>query len=126
MNLEDIEKLLEAITPGPWEGCYHLRNKTNDEACGCGYRGSIWGGDQSGVICEMGSTVIKDEEGLEPPRYERTQELANAKFISVSRELMPKLLAIAKAAKMVAIIAERERWEAIEILKDIFKEVNIE
>lgn len=98
--LEEIEKLCKEATPGPWPLCYHLQSFGNDKKCPCGYRGSIWGHDDH-VICEMGSTVIKDEEGLEPPRYSREQELINAKFIAASRELMPKFLEIAKAATEV-------------------------
>lgn len=99
MKLEEIEQLIDAATPGPWKLCFHLQSKENDEKCRCGYRGSIWGGDKEAVVCEMGSTVIKGEEGLEPPGYGREQELINARFIAASRTLMRKFAAVAEAAK---------------------------
>lgn len=99
MKLEEIEKLCAEATRGPWKLCYHLESHEHDSSCRCGYRGGIWGGDGDHMVCEMGSTIIKGEEGLEPPRYDRATELKNAEFIAASRELMPKLLAVAKEAK---------------------------
>lgn len=98
MNLLEIEKLCNEASAGPWNRCYHLQSEDHDRLCGCNYRGSIWGGDKNHVVCEMGSTITKGEEGLEPARYNRRQELINAKFIEMSREHMPKLIELAKAA----------------------------
>ncbi len=99
MKIEEIEALCEAASSSPWGLCLHLRDKTVDKTCGCGYRGGIWGAEGEFMVCEMGSTEIKGQEGLEPPRYRREQEIANAEFIAASRTLMPKLLEVAKAAK---------------------------
>ncbi len=54
------------------------------------------------MVCEMGSTEIKGQEGLEPPRYRREQEIANAEFIAASRTLMPKLLKAVRALEFYA------------------------
>jgi len=99
MKIEEMKEITESATDGHWNPCYHLRSKENDESCSCGARGHIWGGDKEFVICEMGSTVIAGQEGLEPPRYSREQELKNAKFIAMARNKMDKLLAVAEAAK---------------------------
>ncbi len=99
MKLEEMRAITAAATEGPWDPCYHLRSKANDESCNCGTRGHIWGGDKEFVVCEMGSTIIEGQEGLEPPRYSREQELKNAAFIFLASNKMDKLLAVAKAAK---------------------------
>jgi len=75
-------------TPGPWHLCRHLQSLEADAACPCGYRGGIFGGDEAGMVCEMGSTVIPGEEGLEAPRYPRPVELANARLIAAAPELL--------------------------------------
>lgn len=74
-------------TPGPWHLCTHLQSAEKDAACPCGYRGGIWGSDQEHLICEMGSTVTIGQEGLEPARYPRPTELANARLIVAAPEL---------------------------------------
>lgn len=98
MKLDEIEKLCDETSSGPWHLCFHLASKENDSSCPCEYRGGIWGEDQEHMVCEMGSTIHLGEEGLEPERYDRAQELKNAKFISASRTLMPKLIEIVKLA----------------------------
>lgn len=40
------------------------------------------------MICEMGSTTIEGQEGLEPERYPRDVELANATLIASAPELL--------------------------------------
>lgn len=79
-----------AHTKGPWVLCAHL---IDGDKCPCGYRGSIWGPDEQHVICEMGSTVIAGEEGLEAPRYPRAVELANAALIAAAPALYEALQA---------------------------------
>jgi hypothetical protein len=78
-------------TPGPWHRCFHLESAENDASCSCGYRGGIWGPDEEHTICEMGSTLIKGEEGLCPPRYPRDVELANGRLIAAAPDLLEAL-----------------------------------
>lgn len=60
-----------------------------------------------------------DDSSLEIPD-------ADAKFIAASRTLMPKLLDVARAAKMVCLISKREQWEAIEQLNKMLEELEKE
>jgi hypothetical protein len=72
-------------TPGPWHLCAHLEDH---DKCSCGYRGGIWGSDREHIICEMGSVATLDQEGLEPPRYPREVEFANARLIAAAPTLL--------------------------------------
>jgi hypothetical protein len=85
------EEALPLHTPGPWGLCHHLESAENDAACPCGYRGGIWGPDGERTICEMGSTLVPGEEGLEAPRYPRPVELANARLIAAAPDLAEAL-----------------------------------
>lgn len=89
------------FTKGPWKLCYHLESEENDKSCPCGYRGGIWGGDEVAVVCEMGSTEIKEELSL--PRYDRKQELANAQLISAAPELLEALQKVYRLAKQIGL-----------------------
>lgn len=80
------------FTLGPWELCYHLKSIEHDKSCHCGYRGGIGNGDY--MICEMGSTQIQGEEGLELPRFDRETEIANAHLIAAAPELYGMLSAV--------------------------------
>jgi hypothetical protein len=77
-------------TEGPWELCYHLESEANDKACGCGFRGNITAEGEF-AICEMGSTVVKGEEGLELRRFPRPVELANARLMAAAPALYEAL-----------------------------------
>lgn len=88
-------------TPGPWLLCRHLQSAQTDAACPCGYRGGIWGPDGDCIICEMGSEVTSGQEGLEPPRFPRDVELANARLIASAPLLLAALedmIELARAA----------------------------
>ena len=89
-------KQLIKHTAGPWQLCSHLKNL---DKCPCGYRGGIYGGDGKGMICEMGSTSIVGEEGLEMPRYGRYQEFANANLIAAAPDLYEALETWLQAAQ---------------------------
>lgn len=78
-------------TSGPWHLCQHLMD--NDK-CSCGYRGGIWGSDGEHMVCEMGSTAILGQEGLEAPRYTRDVEIANARLIAAAPDLLEALLMV--------------------------------
>jgi len=73
MKLEDIQKLCDEATPGPW---------TYDEVI------------NPSITYERKDAVI--HEISDPGNY---IYLEDAKFIAASRELLPKLLAVVKAAK---------------------------
>lgn len=83
MKLEEIEKLCNAASPGPWEYVYSIF---------AGY--SILAGE-GGRIATMDSVVAY-----------RDNTKINGEFIVASRELIPKLLAVAKAAKDVSKFGE--------------------
>lgn len=87
-------------SPSPWGLCHHLQSEEKDKSCNCGYRGGIFGPDGEHMICEIGSTVIKGEEGLETPRYPRSIELANAKLIAAAPELLEALIEVINWANL--------------------------
>lgn len=101
MNLEEIEKLCEEATKGPW-----TVNKTRK------------------IIAseiDNGHTIAN----LYQSDFVIWQAEINAKFIAASRTLMPKLLAVAKAAKPVMIISnkEHEAWKTLRLaLEELEKE----
>ena len=74
--------MTQTHTKGPLLLCTHLQSVEKDRACGCGFRGVIGSGDFA--ICEMGSTQIAGEEGLELPRVPRQEEIANAHLIAAA------------------------------------------
>jgi hypothetical protein len=78
VRLSDIAKLCEEATPGPW------RYLPDTEAV----YASIQGPTLSDTVCSW--------------RYDTYgKEKADASFIAASRTLLPKLLAVAEAAKAV-------------------------
>ena len=82
MKLDEIEKLIEAASPGPWE-----------------YIGRDGGALNCVDVWRSGRVTV-----------ERTQsdpvDRANAAFIAASRTLMPKLLKVAAAAKLWLSVAD--------------------
>lgn len=85
MKLEDIEKMCERATPAPWTTC----KPDSDDL--------ITGKDDfsvAGCCCCGGFDRVED-----------------AAFVAASRELVPKLLAVAKAAERFARYA---RYHVIE------------
>lgn len=93
----------EGTTPGPWNLCAHLAND-HENGCTCGYRGVIYAADTEYAICQPGHDVTPGEEGLEPPRRPRAEEVANARFIAAARQLVPEA-----AARIEALEAEVAR-----------------
>lgn len=106
-------------TPGPWHLCRHLQSIEKDRECPCGYRGGIWGSDEEHIVCEMGSTEIKGEEGLCPPRYPREVELANARLIAAAPDLLAAVTQFLKAHddEYDGEGMSFEMWEALEKLR---------
>lgn len=108
-------------TPGPWRLCHHLMSAENDASCPCGYRGGIWGSDHEHMVCEMGSTAIAGQEGMEPPRYERAVELANARLIAAAPDLLAALKAVADDAVVFARGERAVSPEAFALLEAAIK-----
>lgn len=75
------------FTPGPWHLCAHLKNIDKEIDCKCGYRGVIYGPEPEGyAICQPGHES-HGWDGLEPPRYDRMTEIANAHLIAAAPDL---------------------------------------
>lgn len=96
-TLDNIEALADQITPGPWQLCAHLAYP-NENGCECGYRGVVFGRDDY-AICQPGHEVNPDEEGLEPPRLPRDEEIANMRAVSLVPELIRELIDNRKTIK---------------------------
>lgn len=99
MTAAELEKLLAETTPEPWQLCAHLR-MPNENGCPCGYRGVLYGRDDY-AICQPGHEVIPGEEGLEPPRLPRAEEIANMRLIAMSPTLARKGIAAEKLADVL-------------------------
>ena len=77
MKLEEIKKLCDEATPGPW-----VRHETYSDVWFLGEK--IMGNNKTIVYQNDGHNAGKEED---------------IKFIAASRTLIPKLLAVAEAAK---------------------------
>lgn len=124
--LAEVEARCAAATEGPWVECRHLESVEADAACGCGYRGGIFGleFDPSYMVCEMGSTLIPGEEGLEAPRYPRPLEIANARFIAHARTDVPKLLAEIRRLKAQLASAGKDGIAAGILIGAVAREIS--
>lgn len=98
VDLERLAKLADEATPGEWKRCHHLMGPEQDASCPCGYRGGIWSEDKDCIILEMGGPKTPGEEGLDPPRLPRAEELANAAFIAAANPATIKTLLARVAA----------------------------
>lgn len=114
-------------TNGPWELCHHLKSAESDRSCPCGYRGSIWGSDGNHVVCEMGVYAIPGEEGMQPDRYDRATEIANAQLIVKAPDMATLLRGLADVNMQTRDDGQKLRelaeWriDAIRLLKEIEK-----
>lgn len=80
MKLEEIKKLIDAATPGPWLAHYETG------------------------LNPMVITLIEASGGQNfGERICGSDKFTNMEFIAASRTLMPKLLAVAEAAAEIAI-----------------------
>ena len=96
-----IRAQMEALaghTMGPWHLCAHLAND-DENGCSCGYRGVIYGPQREGyAVCQPGHEPAPEgQEGTEPPRYERSQEVRNARLIAVAPDMRTTILALCDA-----------------------------
>lgn len=95
MTLEEIEKLCEEATPGPWElDEYQLFSTTVDP------------------MRINGDGLVMNMPGINKPNEH------DAKFIAASRALIPKLLEVAKAAKNLRTITGNTVMQISEIQID--------
>jgi hypothetical protein len=86
-DIENLETLAKAATPGPWTVCKHLESVEADLACTCGYRGVVFGPDHDApmAICQPGHDPDPvGEEGLGPQNYARAQQIANGQWIAAA------------------------------------------
>lgn len=96
-----IRAQMEALaghTMGPWHLCAHLAND-DENGCSCGYRGVIYGPQREGyAVCQPGHEPAPEgQEGTEPPRYERSQEVRNARLIAAAPHMRATILALCDA-----------------------------
>lgn len=110
MKLDEIQKLVDSATPGPW---YAGRDSVaTNPTSAPGYPPDM------AVIASL-----YDGEYIENPNSER-----DTKFIAAARELVPKLLAVAVAAKKcqrAQEASERQKYSSrIDSLED-FRQANI-
>ncbi len=78
MKLSDIRKLCEAALPGPWKWDYYQLVSTTVDPLGT-----------------TGDGVVMNMPGTNRP------EPGDADFIAAARDLLPRLLAVAEAARSV-------------------------
>jgi len=100
MKLDDIEKLTAAASPGPWPAEFGRCDFPDDGSMACG------------------PIITLDEDGLTDEEEECRRAQADQDFIRMSRELMPKLLKVAKASKYVRDIgdyANDRDWVALDV-----------
>jgi hypothetical protein len=105
MKLEEIRKLIEATTPGPWRF-----DNGNDDVEGGGW--NRW------TVCDisrgerLGVNHADGEPNLNPTDFRDDGE-----FIAASRTLMPKLLAVAVAAKIRNPLGDDEYYKMADAVK---------
>jgi len=83
MKLDEIEKLIEAASPAPWPAEFGRSDFPDEGSMACGP-----------II-----TLDEDEECR--------QAQADQDFIRMARELMPKLLKVARAAQKIGFVVHR-------------------
>lgn len=98
IDLTAIRAQMEALaghTMGPWHLCAHLAND-DENGCSCGYRGVIYGPQREGyAVCQPGHEPAPEgQEGTEPPRYERSQEVRNARLIAAAPDMRETILTL--------------------------------
>ena len=99
MKLDEIEKLIEAASPGPWE---HRDN------------------------CEVMTTEMLRHcvASCGPKRdfsFGNSSSMANAAFIAASRTLMPKLLKVSAAAKLWLSVADIYSQHRVSADRQVYK-----
>lgn len=97
MKLEEIKKLIEAATPGPWELTEAPDWEKADECCDPLYTIDAPALAPTKENGWTGPTLI-ELKSYYPTAPKRVED---ARFIAASRTLMPKLLAVAEAAYAV-------------------------
>ena len=83
---------MNAHTPGPWQGCLHLRSNA-DETCGCGYRGGIWSRTADVMVCEIGGPVGHEGDDM-IPRSDRPTQIADHWLIAAAPDMLAALRAV--------------------------------
>ncbi len=83
MKLDELQKLCDEATPGPWQFRHYGEPAFNDP-------------DETGFNWWVQNS---DKQQIRICDHENTNHM-NGKFIAASRTLLPKLLKVAKAAKV--------------------------
>lgn len=122
MKIEDIKKLIDAAAGGPWE----YDNGLDDYYDTAYIRSPNFSTPIIGVASE-GAHARVDDERLVAKTICDTNHMANARFIIAARTYMPKLIAVAEAAKAsvgnwnLKMIASPQK-ELVEALKALESE----
>lgn len=109
MKLDELEALEKAATAGPWSECHAPGSR-----CTCGL---VWcAADYTVALTSFNS----DDTGIERPVEHIA---ADAQFIAAARNMMPKLIAVARAAKAWSDGSGEPSYEVVENLHDVLDEL---
>lgn len=112
---DELERLMEKATPGPWHLCQHLKSVECDAACKCGYRGVVFGPDHdvAYAVMQPGHELPRREEeyGLEPATYPRPQQIADMHLAVWLRNHADQILTALRAERGDGLIGRIDHLE---------------
>lgn len=83
----ELAELNAKATPGPWEGCNHVKDHSFDKQCKCG-QATIWSRPADTIVCQK----YVNDDGSGPEPVSREQELQNMSLIIALRNAFPRIL----------------------------------